>query len=255
MARFAARLEFGLEDATATRLSEALEARVFGTVSGDRLREEVYLGLNELDPAAVFGRLEAWGALDALLPGAAPGGDLAELEELAGRLIALCEKGPTWDPSALRLALLMRTALPPALEAAARALNLSPSSRAVLKYAPRLPELARAAEAATKLSEVHRVLRGLPLEVQLAALVFVGSPEARERVFTYLHGGRGLATELTGDDLQEMGYAQGRGLKPILESLVEARLDGLVHNRRDEERWVRGHFPRQPLAPSDPDSN
>ena len=255
MARFAARLEFGLEDGTAARLAEALEGRAFEFVSGDRLREEIYLGLNELEPAAVFGRLEAWGALDTLLPGASPGGDLAELEELAGRLIALCEKGATWDPSALRLLLLMRSALQPALDAAARKLNLPPSSREVLKYAPRLPELARAAEAAEKLSNVHKVLRGMPLEVQLAVLVFVGPPEARERVFTYLRGGRGLAPELTGDDLQAMGYAQGPGLKPILEGLVEARLDGAVHNRRDEERWVREHFPRPPLAPSDPSAN
>jgi len=243
MARFAARLEFDPEEGTARRLAEALEGGVFDFVSGDRLREEVFIGLNEPEPAAVFARLESWRALEALLPGAAPGGDLAELEELAGRLVAFCEKGPSWDPSVLRLLLLMRTALPPALDAAGQKLNLSPGSREVLRYAPRLPELARAAEAAGKLSEVHRALRGLPLEVQLAALVFVGPEPARERVFTYLCGDRVLKTELTGDDLQEIGYPRGPGLKPILDGLLEAKLDGEVESRRDEERWVRAHFP------------
>jgi tRNA nucleotidyltransferase (CCA-adding enzyme) len=244
MARFASRLGFEPEEGTRARLAEALESRAFDFVSGDRLREEVFTGLAEAEPAGVFACLEAWGALSVLLPGAAPGGDLAELEELAGRLVAFCEKGPTWDPSALRLLLLMRSAPVAALEGVGRRLNLSPSCREVLRFAPRLPELARAAESAEKVSGVHGALRGLPLEVQLAALVFVAGEPARERVFTYLCGGRGLAPELTGDDLIRMGYPEGPGLKPMLESLLAARLDGELATRRDEERWVREHFPR-----------
>jgi tRNA nucleotidyltransferase (CCA-adding enzyme) len=243
MSRFAARLGFKPEEGTRVRLAEALDARVFDFVSGDRVREEVFLGLNELEPAAVFATLADWGVLPVLLPGAEPGGDFAELEELATRAIALCEKGPTWDPSALRLLLLMRNADPGRLAAAGRRLNLSPSSRVVLESGPRLREIARAAEAAAKMSGVHRALRGLSLEVQLAALILIGPEKARERVFSYLRGGRGLQAGLTGDDLIAMGYPQGPALREMLEALVEARLDGETKTRRDEERWVRAHFP------------
>jgi tRNA nucleotidyltransferase (CCA-adding enzyme) len=45
---------------------------------------------------------------------------------------------------------------------------------------------------------------------------------------------------LTGSDLQKMGVAPGPKMKEILQRLHEARLDGKVTSKKDEEKMVEG---------------
>ncbi len=243
MARFAARFGFAPDADTARLAAAAIAGGAFDTVSGDRLREELMLVLDEPEPAEAFRRLEAGGALAALLPGARAGGEeFGEALRLAERAAGLAERGSGFDAGLVALLVLLRDATSPQALAAATRLALPPAGRAVLASAPRVAGLAAAAGAATRPSGVDRALGGEPLEVCLAALARVPDPAARERVVEWLRAGRGVRPELDGDELQAMGYAPGPGLGRILAALRTARLDGEVIDRAAEGRWIRARF-------------
>jgi len=242
MARFAARFGFDPEPDTARWLAEALDARVFDFLSADRLRHEVYLVLFESDAPAALERLAAWGALAPILPGAAPGGDFPGLLDQARALVAHTERGPEWDPAVLGLMLLLREAPPADLEVVARRLNLTGPAKAAVVSTPALGDLVRTAAAAERLSALHGRLAGLPLEVLLAILVLVPGEDARKRLVLYLQRGRKLRPDLTGDDLMAMGFAEGPGLKRILDALLDAKLDGRVESRKAEVAFVKKYF-------------
>jgi tRNA nucleotidyltransferase (CCA-adding enzyme) len=242
LARFAGRFGFDPDPETAVRLREALAAGALDTISADRLRHEVFLMFAEPEPAAGFARLAGWGALHAVVPGARPGAAFAEQVALANRVVGFSEKGAGWDPAVAGLVLLSRGASDAEREAAGRRLNLGPAARAALALAGRLDERTAAVQAAGRPSEIHRAVRDLPYEVQIAVLVSLKDPEARERMMEYLRRGRGTRPALDGNALQAMGYAPGPRLGAILEALHEAKLDGLAETPAAEAAWVRARF-------------
>lgn len=242
LARFAARFGFTVEAKTRGLLREALAARVFDELSADRLRHEIFLALSEPKPARVFAQLGGLKVLPVVLPGAQPGGSFPRLIERAKRLVAYVEPSAQWDLAVVGLLLLLREACAEELALAAQRLNLTARVRKSLLQAAQCPGLAQRAERTKKLSALHEVLRGLSLEVVLAALVLVKSEPTRGRMLEYLRRGRRPKLELTGDDLLAMGYAPGPGVKRMLDALLNAKLDGEVVTRQQEEAYVRRHF-------------
>jgi tRNA nucleotidyltransferase (CCA-adding enzyme) len=47
---------------------------------------------------------------------------------------------------------------------------------------------------------------------------------------------------LDGDDLKKLGVLRGPKIKETLQKLLEARLDGMVETKKDEENWVKEHI-------------
>ena len=47
----------------------------------------------------------------------------------------------------------------------------------------------------------------------------------------------------TGTELKKMGYQPGPLFATILNHLLEAKLDGRVHTRKDEKKFVKEHYP------------
>jgi len=242
LARFAARFDFVPEPHTRELLDAALESRALDFLSADRLRHDFCLAFGEPDPGAVFGFLESVGALFAILPGAAPGGEFPGLLERALGLVSFVEKGSQWDPDALYLLLLLRDAGPEDLTAAIRRLGLKAGSRDAVESVPRLREMVRMAEAAEKASAVRGLLDGRPLELQLAVAVMAETEKSRRALLAHISHGRLLKPELTGDDLIIMGFNPGPGIGRILGALTDAKLDGTVETLEDEEKFVASRF-------------
>lgn len=240
--RFASRLSFELEPGTASLVKAAVESRVFDFVSADRLREELFLGFWESDPAAFLRGLDALGALSPLVPGAVLDADLPGLLDSAVALNSIVEKGPTWDPALVGLLLLLRGAREADARQAAEKLGLGGRGSGVLAFAPELPRLAARIESAAGPGAVHEALSGLPLEACLAAIVLSGGEKQRGMAVEYLWRGRRVKTELGGDDLVAMGFAEGPVLGRILEELLKRKLDGEVKDRKSEEDYVLKHF-------------
>ena len=60
-----------------------------------------------------------------------------------------------------------------------------------------------------------------------------------ERLRDYLDRLRHVKTELDGHYLRSIGVAPGAIYRKVLDGLLDAKLDGLLHNRADEEEFVR----------------
>jgi tRNA nucleotidyltransferase (CCA-adding enzyme) len=61
----------------------------------------------------------------------------------------------------------------------------------------------------------------------------------QEAVRLYLERLRFIRTVLNGDDLQALGLPPGPLYKELLGALLEARLEGRVHSRAEEEAFLK----------------
>jgi len=68
-------------------------------------------------------------------------------------------------------------------------------------------------------------------------------PEEKKKCISdYFVKLKDVETILTGEDLKAMGFRPGPIFKKILESLLKAKLDGIVKTRADEEQFVFEKF-------------
>jgi len=219
IARYRARLGFELEAHTAELARAAVTGGWAERVSGARIGNELRLALAEADPpgaieSAVDLGIAPWLAIDRRRAAAA----LAGLPEGEGRLdlvvlaAAIAEDG---DDADQRLA----------------GLNFKAAERAIVRAALRARELAASALAATRPSELARVLRGQPVE----ALALAGASGAAEPVRRFVGELRHVALAIDGDDLLAAGVPRGPQIGRRLGAILDKRLDGELGDDRAEQ--------------------
>ena len=195
-ARYAARLGFELESATA----ELLAAADLGTVSRERVEAELHRIADEEEAAAAFALLARWG--------------LAEIDSGAGARVGALGKilaAPDWAEFVDRGTALYCIAVPnPELEMAAVRIS---SAR------PKTP------------SEIVRLLHGRsPLELAAARLA------GADWIDEYVRNLRHVRLEIDGEDLIAAGVREGPAVGRGLAAALAARLDGETSGRDDELR-------------------
>ena len=100
-------------------------------------------------------------------------------------------------------------------------------------------------------SELYHLLHPLSVECLIYLMAKVTRREAQKAISTFLTHLRHIAIETRGEDLKMLGLLPGRIYKKILESLLDARLDGKVQTKSDEMDYVREHFMRGRAAHGD----
>jgi tRNA nucleotidyltransferase (CCA-adding enzyme) len=232
IARYAARLHFELEPHTAELVAAAVAGGYAERVSGARIGSELRLALGEPDPLAALERaigmgLAPWLHVDRSRTEAA----LELLPEGEGRpglvvLAAALAEGA--DDADQRLA----------------GLDFKATERAVVRAAARAPEIAVAALAAERPSELARVLRGLPVEVvalagaEGAAGGEVGGPSPQAAALPirrWLDDLRHVALTIDGDDLLAAGVSRGPQVGRRLAATLDRVLDGELGDDRDAQ--------------------
>ena len=99
-------------------------------------------------------------------------------------------------------------------------------------------------------STIYRLLKELSNEglLYLMAIEREGGT-LNKAVSNYVTNLRGVKTATRGDDLLRLGYPAGPLFKEILDGLLDARLNGLVHSRDEELAWLTEHHPlKNPLT-------
>ncbi|MEW6379269.1 MAG: CBS domain-containing protein [bacterium] len=91
-------------------------------------------------------------------------------------------------------------------------------------------------------SQIYRTLSPFALEPLLYAMARSPVEEVKKRISSYLTSLRATKVLLTGKDLQSLGYQPGPVYKKILDSLLQARLDGEIETRQDEINYVKQRF-------------
>jgi tRNA nucleotidyltransferase (CCA-adding enzyme) len=233
--RYEQRLDFQLEAGTLKLLQRDIP--MLDTISGDRIRHELELILKEEIPERTLRRADELGVLAKLHPALKGDGWLVKKFGQARQL-----SSPKPPPVELYLALLtyrltnedneslISYLRPPRL--LAQTLRDSHSLKAKLD-ALADPNLAP--------SRIYHLLHGHSPTAITANLLANDSSVVRQHFLTFLTKLRYVRPALTGNDLKKLGIAPGPRMKEILNRLLEARLDGEVTSKKEEEGLVEGN--------------
>jgi tRNA nucleotidyltransferase (CCA-adding enzyme) len=229
--RYATRFGFQIEPDTLKWLER--DVCYLETISGSRLHHEFGRILAEHAPEDIFCRLHELGALAAIHPA------LRFETEHSAAFARLRELNPTGARSSYWPVLAWNLTEPQALDLARR-LGVTKPQREALRAMPALQRLGpNLAGPSLKRSALTELLSPFPLPALWTFAALSDDPTIRDRILDYLTNARHERPHLTGDDLLALGVPQGQQVGDILRRLRNARLDGEVASREEEERLAR----------------
>jgi tRNA nucleotidyltransferase (CCA-adding enzyme) len=234
--RYEQRLDFRLEPATLKLLQR--DTAMLNTVSGDRIRHELELILKEPLPEKALHRADELGVLIRLHPSLKGDGWLAEKFARA-REMSL----PDSPPLPLYLALLAYRLTNDEVGELIPYLRLTKSSAQTMRDTMAIKnkiELLSVSGLAP--SRIHSLLHGYSSAAYMASSLATDSTTAAEHIELFSNVLCHVKPALSGEDLKRLGVPAGPRIKEILQMLREAKLDGKVGSRKDEEEMVRGYI-------------
>lgn len=232
--RYEQRLDFHLERRTQTLLQR--DTDMLKTISADRIRYEIECISREKYPEKVFKRADGLGVLASLQPSLKGDGYLAEKFEKARREYS--PEPPSFD---LYLALLAYPLTADETEQLIVSLNLPKISARTLRDTIAIKGKMRSLSTpGVSPAAIYNLLRDFsPTALEANSLV-TESAVAGQAIHLFLNRLKDVQLSLTGDDLIEMGIAPGPQIKEILELLHQAKLNGKITTRNDEEEIIKG---------------
>jgi tRNA nucleotidyltransferase (CCA-adding enzyme) len=236
--RFEQRFSFRIEERTLQLMDEGRP--LIRSLSGDRLRHEINLILEEEKALDMLQRLDELGLLTSIHP------DLTWSAETATGVAAALQSVPdaSWElperlasmPVRISLAYLVWLARLPvekAFSIAAR-LHMPGALQTQLILACQLIHDLPGLLGATPSKATAR-LGGVPPLALLAASMLIPDQKLRALILEYQKVWRHIQPLTTGEDLNRLGLVPGPIFKTILEKLRAARLDGQVDDDESEK--------------------
>lgn len=231
--RYEQRLDFQLEPATLKLLKR--DVPMLDTISGDRIRHELELVLREEYPEKALRRADELGVLSRMHPSLKGNGWLAEKFEQARK-----QGAPGSPPTMLYLALLAYHLTDEEIEQLITYLRLPKTATQTLRDTISVKaQIHSLADPSLSPSRIHSLLRGYATPAITANLLATTSEVVRKHIQLFLDKLRFIRPALNGEDLKRLGITSGQRIGEILRRLHEARLDGKVSSRKDEEEMVR----------------
>ena len=251
--RFEQRLGFEIEERTARLIDDAIE--LIDHVSGERLRHELFLMLNESEPEHGLDRLSRLGVLERIHPGlritramlplfARVRGRFAEwADHWPNEVHALERDADDPHPSALPLcylALLTSCLGEPELQELVVRLRISGPEATFLRNVAALLENAKSLEAADMLpSTLYRRLQPYSQEARFVLSVLTESAVVRERVERFEQELAHVKPEVDGHYLRELGVAPGAIYREIIARVRDALLDQQISTLSEQQRMAQ----------------
>lgn len=231
--RYEQRLDFVLESKTLSLLKR--DINYLDTISGDRIRHELFLVLAEEKPEKVLLRVDELGVLVKLNPALKGDTWLVEKYDQARKFY----RGER-VPVALYMALLAYRLSMCELEQITAYLKLPKTlAQSVFDTVAVKDRRGLLEKLALAPSQIHHLLHNYSALAITANLIAVDSVVASERIQLYLNKLRYIKPVLTGDDLIGAGVPAGPRIKEVLQILLNAWLDGKVKSRAEEEELVK----------------
>jgi len=236
--RFEQRFGYQIEPRTLELLESALG--LLGRVSGDRIRHELNIMLEEPAWEAMFDRLTELGVLTAIHP------DLAWDEQTKVRIrqVRSQEVPPQWSiklgrpafPYSLVITYLswLIVLSPDAVQSAGKRLRLPQwlvdVIRKAIDYRQRYAEIAKYTPA--QAVQAFDRQSHLPL---LACYLLNEHPEANKKIAAYFERWQHIEPHTSGDDLRARGIPPGPHYRQILDALRASWLNGEIHQKEEED--------------------
>jgi tRNA nucleotidyltransferase (CCA-adding enzyme) len=231
--RYEQRLSFKLERKTALLLKRDID--MLDTISSDRLKREVMLWLAEPQPGSIIRRAGQLGILQKLQPSL----KWTRPMQTAFRRALNVSKGTA--NTHLYFCLMAYLMDEDAMYELLQRLNLLGSKYDLLSHQSmtvknRLPQLD---SLSIKNSQIFSLLKDVePPAVEVNQL-YAKTPAVRRNLRLYLGKLAHVKTSVTGSSLTGWGIKQGPLVGDILNKLLEAKLDGKVKTRAEEEKLAR----------------
>ena len=227
--RYEQRLGFTLEQQTESLLRRDLP--MLDTISGDRLRRELQLWMEEERRLEILARADSLGVLAAIHPALA-GAGVAASQVAAGRA------GHTSDAKVC-LALLVLPVSRTDGWAIVDRLRMPPGWAAVVRDTIELRQrLSGLAEAAESNSRLYEYLSPFGDAAVRAWSLAAPDSRTREALALYLDKLRHVRLALNGRDLMALGVPQGPAVGAMLARLRSAKLEGAAEGRARETELV-----------------
>lgn len=243
-ARLEARLGFRLDPRSEALIADALPT--LNRVSGDRVRHELEQILAEAEPEKALCRLHRLGVLRQMQAELRCDHWLqARFQAVRTDLVPEVWELKPEDRRFVYLSLMLYRLEAKALQAVIERLKVPRADAGDLTL---LPDLRRALRRLALVRRPSRVCDALqPYPARLLAAAWVASEQAgvRSRLEQYQTRYRQVEAELTGDDLIALGLRPGPLFGRLLGALRDARLDGLVSTREQEEALLRRMLEKQ----------
>jgi len=227
--RYEQRLDFRLEENTLILLKRDMP--MLESISGDRIRYELECILQEELPERVLRRVWEMGALGKINP-SLKGNSWLSHKFRDARQMNL----PDQTTRGIYMALLTYNLADKEIEQFISYLRLPKQTAQILRDSASIRGIIeKLADARVKPSSIYNLLHGnSPLAITTSIIAY-DSVVSRQNMQLYVDKLRYVKTLLDGNDLQEMGITPGPRIKEILNRLLDARLDGEVETREDEE--------------------
>lgn len=234
--RYEQRLGFRLEPETEELIRR--DVAMISTVSGDRIRHELELILQEERPERILRRMDGLGVLAELHPSLV--GDEWLIERFERARQSQPEAG---SQLGLYLALIAYRLDQEENESLIQRLRIHGKEAKIMRDALQLKEsLPALLEPNLLASGIYRLLGGLSPKALQAVSLVTNSPIVQQRLAYYLSALRYVKSSLDGKALMKMGVPSGPHLGEMLRALRNARLDGKVRTKEEEEalvhRWL-----------------
>lgn len=229
--RLEAKLGFKMDRWTEGLVKDATRSGALAPLSGERLREELRLALEE-KPSYCLKRMEELDIIRAIYPKA----------KLDREMLRKLERQPVDSLEVEKWIVYLYPLLNGLSEEEvgkiAYRLRLTSLQREKC-FAPFYGEEARKRLSLPKMkrSEIYEVLKDIPLE----ALLWIrarGDRKVRRRVSLFLKELRHTTLSLKGQDLLQLGVPEGPMVGAILRELFQAKLDGKVRTVEEEREFV-----------------
>jgi len=249
--RFETRMGFAISRHTQNLIRNAVKMELFHRLAGGRVFTELALLFRETMPLKAMKRLEEFGLLKFIHPSLKYAPELETLftgiaDTLAWfRLLFLDEEADNWLVYFMGLFDLV-----PAGEVEELGRRLTVPERHMRKLRAASAEGNRALNEfyrypGLKPYQVYRLLKPLPLEVLLFMMAKARKEQTKKHISLFLTQYRHAKPILGGEELKALGLPPGPQYKKVLEALLEARLDGEVETRADEEAFVAGFIKKR----------
>ena len=229
-ARYAGRLGFDLAPETRSSLKSSVER--IAALSGDRIRHELEHIFAEPGTLSILAHAHDESILKQVHPA------------LEGQSSALARvQGPDLPDDESRGAVLLAALLWDASNAdrlaISRRLNLGASDSKLIAEIGDLKDASHwLSPESSKPSRIRARLASFSGETLEACALLTNSDLLRTAIRLYLDRLRHVRPMLTGADLIALGVPEGPVIGELLDQLRDARLDGTLTTRQDEQNWV-----------------
>ncbi|HPI02745.1 MAG TPA: CBS domain-containing protein [Candidatus Goldiibacteriota bacterium] len=233
--RFEQRYNFKIEENTMRFIEQTLKYNIFENLPGERIKDELFVSLEEANPFKVFKRMHDLNILARL-------GKKFKIDLTVERIY---QKAAAFVPLKLRplVYFMIFTYNMPREEFVLLVDKLKFKSEwraAVISGKDDLDKVFKGLhKKAAENSEIYFLLNGYPEETLYYFMAACDSDYVKNRIENYLHNLKNIKPEISGSDLKQMNIKTGPEYGKVIAKVLEAKLNGKLKSKQDELDYVK----------------